>query len=134
MKRHIAVALIGLSLLSATAASPAKACEEGNEDPITFSFLLPVRLTALASGITIGAPISTIRAIPKQSASAWDTMTGPANDDNVAARLFTLPPSLLIGSVAGVAEGIKTGTTNALDNFYNRPFSAESFSLKTVSD
>ncbi len=134
MKRPIAVALIGLSILSSTFASPAKACEESKEDPVTFSFLLPLRLTALASGITIGAPISTIRAIPKQTATAWDTMAGSENDTNVAARLFTLPPSLLIGSVAGVAEGITTGTANALDNFYDRPFGAESFSLKTVDD
>lgn len=127
MKRTLMPALLSCAVVLG-GLLPASA--HSDEDALTSTVMLPVRLAALGTGIAVGTPIATLKKtatrIPEATADIAADLGGA--DDPVSLAVATLP-GIAAGTVIGVAEGISTGTTNAAANFVDRPFSPQSFSL-----
>lgn len=95
------------------------------ETTLTSAVKLPMRVTALAAGLTFGIPISTIQQVPTRIVS----LASDTSENNIVSDLALIVPVALIGGAVGIADGVKYGVVNALENFYDKPFGPESFSL-----
>ncbi|MBK9142095.1 MAG: hypothetical protein IPM23_06330 [Candidatus Melainabacteria bacterium] len=103
-----------------------------SEPAIEAAVKFPMRLTALATGLAFGIPVSTMKEVPENIVSVIND-TWSKDEGTVAGALansLVLMPATVIGGAMGVARGIEKGTVNAFENFYHRPFSPESFSVQ----
>lgn len=127
MKKYLMAGLAATLCLASTIA-PASAYD--GEDPATSILMLPVRVAALGTGIVIGAPVSTIKQtakrIPEATTQIADSFGGA---DEPIALTISMVPGIAIGTFVGTVEGVGAGVSNAANNFHDKPFSPESFSL-----
>lgn len=114
----------------ATGSVPAAQAATNDEDPITFAILLPVRAASLVAGAAVGTPVSTIKhttaEVPDSIISMATGLGGPC--DGVSLLVSAIPGATL-GTAIGVIKGLHDGTANSFNNFYDKPFSQEAFSL-----
>ena len=122
------VALLAMSpLLPATAST--------EEDPLTSTVLLPVRVAGLGMGMAVGIPASAVRQtlenVPKCTRAIAGSLGG---EDDPVSVVFALVPGTTAGIIQGVAEGCYYGVKNAVDNCVERPFSSAAFSLTPANE
>jgi hypothetical protein len=94
--------------------------------------MMPIRLAALGTGVVVGSSVSAV----KNSANQIPELTSQiANGLNSSEDPVTMTvassPAVPLGLLIGVAQGVHDGTANAFEHSFDRPFSAESFSLST---
>ena len=133
MKKQImSLALAALS--TGLSVAPAFAADD-NLDCVTSISMMPVRLGGVATGVVIGTPV----AVARESYKSFLDLTG-AGAEQIHAKdcapacllvsVFTLPASLVLGTVKGSYYGVKNGVLKG----FSTPFNSESISMGTLDE
>lgn len=120
--------MLALSAATFGIATPAHAEKEG--EMAKQALLLPVRMTAIGSGMVVGIPVAITRRSSNRCIEFTQTFA-----DNIGGKEHIIPMAMAsimgvpFGLVVGSAEGVHAGGKNAISSGWEKPFSLDSFSL-----
>ncbi len=129
MTKTLAIAL-SLAVLTVAPITSAQAAEDGLRDAARQTVRLPLRAAGVATGLAVGVPMAITRRASNRmieyTQSFADKIGGHTSAPPV---IFASIIGLPFGMLVGTAEGVYVGSTNAIQQGVEKPFSLESLSL-----
>lgn len=123
-------AAVALAALSMTALPAAHAGEDGLRDAARQTVRLPLRAAGVATGLAVGVPMAITRRASNRMIEYTQTFADKIGGHTSAPPvIFASLLGLPYGMIVGTAEGVYMGSSNAVQQGVEKPFSLESLSL-----
>ncbi|HEY9677452.1 MAG TPA: hypothetical protein V6C76_05560 [Drouetiella sp.] len=130
MTKNLAIAL-SLAALTIASIPAAQAGDDGLRDAARQTVRLPLRAAGVATGFAVGVPVAVTRRASNRMIEYTNSFADKIGGHNSAPPvIFASVLGLPYGMVVGTAEGIYSGSTAAVQQGVDKPFSLESLSLQ----